>query len=317
MAPPRRATAPAAASNKVNFGELEFYGASFNLPEGDYAMEHNVMLHAYTKQDGSKGQEMLGVMLSAHPLAGGEPLETFLSMGAKAKLSFAPDPNDGKGLVPIPGGPAATLSGMTNWNIYLKSLYDSGLPKGIFINDVSVLDGVWVHTQNIPEPAERKAYAANKSNTGEQAEEGEKKDFGPKLTTVVTEIKDGGAPWEGGGGFDGLGEAAKPGPKAPGKVVSLPAKAQAKAAPAPAAGGDEDVMAAAEAGTSAVLEKAENAAGCTRLALRTGTFKAVQAVYGDETAQAVIETYFADDAAINSVIGKHGYKVTGTKVVPS
>lgn len=324
MAGPRRvAPAPAVvqppppAASGLMFGDLDFYVGGFTLPEGRYALEFDVRMHAGTKADGTPaGPARLGIMIGAYPLTGGPASNQFLSLGSKAHLSFAPDPNTGKGLVSVPGGPGANANNKTNWFLFLKSLYDCGLPAGIFQNDLTTIDGIWVQTQNIPEPEERKGFGAAK--TGEAVEEKR----GPSLIPIVTEILDGGKPWEGSGGFEGLGEEAAPAtpatpaarvaPKAPGAPIR-PA-AVAPAAPAAEAPADEDTLTSAINGISAVLEA--NPKGCTKLLLRTGTFKAVSGSAGAEVANAVLNQFFGTDAALNSVLGSVGYVVQGGNVVP-
>lgn len=317
---------PAPVVEGVNFGDLGFYSAGgFNLPEGDYALFFDVRIHAYIKNDGSRGQENLGVMVTAYPLAGGEAQEAFLSLGGKAKLSFAPDAETGKKLLPIPGAPAGSLSGLTNFNIFLQSLYDCGMPEGTFTNDIGAIDGLWAHTQNIPEPEQRKGFGRSKT-----AEVDQQQDSGPKMTLVVTEIKEDGKPWENTGGMpEGAGAPAPTPPPAP-RVVArptvsakpavaakAPVRAGAKAPPAPPAhtnGGsdDEALMQAALDATATVLGNNPN--GLTRLLLRTQTFTQAKKV-DDETAQAVIDTFFTDDASLNALISQHGYAVQGPKIV--
>jgi hypothetical protein len=330
MAVARRAApapAPVAVASGVNFGDLDFYAGGFTLPKGLYAMEHDVCMHAATKQDGTPlGKARLGVMLTAHPIQedgspvlAAEPLQQFLSMGSKADQSFAPDPATGKSLVPIPGAPSTSAPKSTNWALYLKSLYDTGLPKGIFTNDITVLDGVWVRTDLVPEPEDRKNFA--KSQTGENADQPEER-RGSGQVPVVTEILEGGKPWEGGGGF--LAETAPAAaPKAPlarpAAVAPKPAVARPAAAPvaAPAAAADDEaVQIAASNGITEVLTVPANANGVSKLILRTSTFKAVTAAAGAEMAQAVLETYFASDDALNSVLGPLGYSVQGIAVKP-
>jgi len=339
MPPVKKAPAAApAADTRVNFGDLASYGGgSFLLPEGDYAVYHDVRHHAYTKQDGTQGQQMLGVMLTCYPLAGGDPHEQFLSLGRKSIASFAPDADNpadngfgSKSLKPIPGAPAATLSGMTNFNLYLKSLYDCGLPEGIFTNDVSVLDGIWVHTQNVPAPETRKNLGAQ---TGEAAQEQQNR--GPDMICVVTEIKDDGKPWEGTGGMpEGAGEApAAPAPKAAPKPAAKPATGAAKPtaaapkpapakaakpAPAPHAGAAEDgadVLEAALAGATDVLAKFSK--GTTRLMLRTQAFKHIKETYGDALASASVEQFFSNDEGLEALVSQLGYTVSGQQVVPA
>lgn len=318
MAPIRRpiAAVPPPAPG-LSFGSLGFYSGGFRLPEGDYAMEHNVVMHSFTRQDGTQvGSPALGVMLTAHPLNGGEAQEQFLGMGRKAHLSFAPSA-DGKSVVAVPGGPAATASKGTNWMLYLKSLYDCGLPEGVFTSDISVLDGIHVHTQNVPEPEERKGFAAK---TGDVEEERK----GDGLTTVVGEIKEDGKPWEGTGGIPAEGAVAPPKigvgkvmPKAAPGVNRTPVARPTPVAPpveeTQTEAGDEEVMMAAVLAATKVLEQEKNAAGCTKILFRVETFKAIEDA---EMKQAVQNTFFGSDEALNSLIGQLGYKVSGQKIVP-
>lgn len=305
MSPVTRKAAP--IPEGVNFGDLGFYSAGFLLPEGDYAIEHEVKVHAYTKGDGTRGQEMLGVMLTCHPLTGGEAHEQFLSMGKKAILSFAPDAETGKKLVGIPNAPTTSLAGQTNWNLYLKSLYDSGLPPGTFTNDLSVLDGIWVHTQNVPEPESRKSLGAATGEVGQQQR-------GPQFIPIVTEIKEDGKPWENSGGIPEAAEEAPAAPAPKAKAVAKPAvKMPAKkvAAPVVEESGDEELMAFAVEHATTLLEKNPN--GMLKLGFRTGLFGAMKKA-DDAMAQSAIDTFFADDDALNSVIGQLGYVVAGGKI---
>lgn len=311
MAIARKAAQAAPVSSGPSFGDLGFYSGGFTLPKGKYALEFNVLMYTPTKQDGTPaGNPRLGVMLRAHPLAGGEPQEQFVSMGTKAHLSFMPD-TAGKGLVPVPGGPASTLPKGTNWMLILSSLYDCGLPQGVFTNDITVLDGVHVQTDLVPEPEERKGYGSTAA-TGEAAGQKEERK-GSGLIPVVVEILDDGKPWEGTGGIPDASQA--PTPTAAAKKTVTAAKT--KPAPAPVAApepeGDEDLMAAAVSGITSVLEKEPN--GTTKLKLRMGAFKSITASHGAEVTQAVMDAYFTSDDALNSVLGQLGYAVKGTNIV--
>lgn len=305
-APIRRApTAAPPPVEGINFGALNAYSGGFTLPEGDYALEFEACMETLTEKQSNR-QPRLGVLITAHPLDGGEAVPQFLSMGGKAHLSFAPNPDTGKGFVQIPGGAGASLNNKTNWFIFLKSLYDSGMPEGTLINDFTAIDGVWVHTQQIPEPEDRKGFGGAK--TGEMEEQRT-----PGMIPVVTEIKEGGKPWEGTGGIGVAPAPVKAGPKA---VAKPGAK---KAAPAPVVEAaevtDETILDAAVQGITAVLEKSP--AGCTRLLLRTQTFTAVQKAAGDDMAQAVIDTFFGSDAALNGPLAQLGYTVVGSSIKPA
>src|SRR3990167_8666231 len=324
---PQRKTAPAAKG--VSLLDLASYSGDFVLPEGDYAIYHDIRIHRYTKQDGSQGLDMLGVMLTCYPLAGGEPTEQFLGLGKKAITSFAPDPNSpawnevgSTKLVAIPGAPAGNMSGQTNFNLWIKSLVDCGLPQDgtVDLADISSLDGILVHTAKVQEPGSRKALGAATGEVGQQ-----KADRGPQMIPVVTEIKDDGKPWEGSGGLpEGAGEpAAAPAPKVAPKV---PAKPTPKAPVAPAKpgpkkpgpkappveeeaaeGGDEDVLAVATAAITTVLEA--NPAGCALLKLRTGAFNAAKASNDEDMAQRVIDEVVEDGDTLNGILGDLGYKL--------
>lgn len=337
VAPPQPPPPPqpvvAAGGGSVGFLAPGFYTGGFQLPPGRYAMEHIVMMHNPIKDNGQKAwkNDALGVMLYAYSLdkPGTEPHEQFLSLGSKAHLSFVPSA-DGKGLEPIPGGASTGAPKLTNWGIYFKSLQDCGLVEGVIAaHDISGLDGIWVVTDLVPEPEERKGFARN-ATTSEAAEEPQEERKGSGKTVIVTEIIEGGKPWEGGGGFPDA-TVAPPAPPAP-----PAARAAAPARPAPAAVGpravpparpavqppaaapaasQDDVMAAASAGVTEVLSDPANANGCAKLKVRTGAFKYVKATYGDEMAQAVTALFDSGDDVVNAVLGPLGYKVSGINVV--
>lgn len=286
-----------AVDSSVNFGDLSIYvSSSFVLPEGKYKLtSFDVRMHSGFGKDTSNNKSRLGVMISGiknldDPTA--EIQDQFYSLGGNADKSFAPNPT-GTGIMPVPGGAGGSLNPSTNWALFLKSLYDAGLPSGTFTNDVSVLNEIMVHMTPVPEPEERKGF---QSQTGEAQE----KRVDRKIP-IVTEI---------------LEEEPTPAAKTPAKapVKAAAPKPAAKAAPAPVAeeSADEDVQAAAINGISVVLEKNPNGTG--KLLLRTGTFKAVSDAVSGEMAQAVIETYFGNDDALNSILGQLGYSVQGTKV---
>jgi hypothetical protein len=299
LMPPIKKVAPPPADEGPAFGDLSFYAAGFSLPEGDYALTFDVVMHSGFGEQ-KQGNPRLGVMVSATPLTGGEPTQHFYSMGSKAHESFAPNPDTGKGLIAIPGGAGNAPNNKTNWVMLLKSLYDSGMPPNLFRNDLSVIDGVWVHTQNVPEPEERKGFATARTGEVEEIRT-------PRTVAIVTEIKEGGAPWEGGGGLP------------TGKAVAAPKAGPhrvAAAAPAPVAQTtDDDVLVAATSAITDILEKQPD--GCTKLLMRTGVFKAINGKQGADMAQAVINNYFGSDDALNSVLGLLGYKVTGANVKPA
>lgn len=298
------------APTKVSFGDLNSYAeGGFDIPEGDYAVFHTVRMWAGTKADGSSaGPLRLGVMLDLYPLAGGDKLEKFLSMGSKADQSFAPDPDTGKGVVPVAGGPGAAMNNKTNWIMYLKSLYDSGLPVGVFDNDVSTIDGVWLHIQSVPEPEERKGYGAKTGEVEQERRVGK--------VPIATEIKDDGKPWEGTGGIPEEAPAAAPKAAAakPKVTAAKPGPKPVPAKPVAVVTGDDDeaLKATALTAMASVLEK--NPKGCAKVVLRTGTFKAIS---DEAEANKVLETFFGSDEALGNMIGQLGYTVSGMMVKPT
>jgi hypothetical protein len=297
-----------AAAEAVSFGSIANYvSGGLSIPEGDYALDFTIKMFTPTKKDGSQSADpFLAVVLSASPLSGGDAIEGVYSLGRKAHLSFAPNPDTGKGLVPAAGGAGQPLSRGTNFFLLLESLYNSGLPEGVFDNDLSVLDGIHVHMHPTPEPAERAEFRAS---TGESALGADGKPKGPRMIALVTEIKDDGRPWEGTGGAPG----EKTAKKAVAKAVAAP-----KAGPRPVAVPQEeevDLLTAANAAITDYFTANEN--GGTKVGLRTATFKFVSENQDADTANAVIKTYFSNDDALNGLIGDAGYVVSGLKVVPA
>lgn len=305
-----------AQAEGVNFGSKTFYGGGGRLPEGNYALEFMVQMHQATNPDGSaKGPARLGIMLHAHPLDGGEVREQFLGMGRNADKSFAPNAQ-GKGLVPVPGGPSTSLPGSTNWGIFRDSLENCDpAVADIFTNDISVLDGIHVHIQNVPEPEERKSFAQN-NTTGDVANANQPRQ--PGFVPVVTEILEGGKPWEGGGGLPEAEEAkpaakagAKPAAKAPVKAATKPA---AKAAPVEEAADEETIKTAAITGIDAYLSA--NVKGGPKVLLKTAALKKMKADFGDEIAQQAMETFIADDEQLAALLDEMEYAIAGPTVKP-
>lgn len=304
--------APAKAAG-FDFGNLSAYSSGGGLPEGDYAIvEVSVKMYSFTKQDGSKaGEERLGAMFTFRPLAGGEDVEQFYSMGSKAHLSWEPN-ESGKGINPVVGGPGTAPNASTNWAAFVKSLFDSGLPVGVLSDDLGVLEGAWVHMQNVAEPEGRKGFRAA---SGEAAGQVEDK---PRTIAVVSEIKEDGRPWEDSGGVPEVGTAAEaPTTVAKSKVaVKTALKVATKVAPAPVEAAEEedeaDIEVAAINGIAEVLGNNPN--GCAKLILKTSTFKAVTQAFGDDgpaMAQKVINKYFKDDATLNTILEGLSFKVAG------
>lgn len=301
MATPARKAAPVpAAPAGFNFGDLSAYSAGGGVPEGDYAWKSlDVVMHQHEKQSGEKvGKAFLAVAITMAPLAGGEDRIQYYGLGSNAHQSWAPNAETGKGIVPIPGGPGTPPNASTNWAMLVKSLFDSGLPNGTLGDDLSVLEGTWVHMINIPEPEERKGFRAK---TGEAAVE-EK----ARTIPVVSEIKDDGKPWEGSGGVPKV-EAP-----APVKAATGPAKAAPPKTKAVPTVQNDGIEAAAISAVSAVLEKSPN--GILKLQLRTATFKAVTEAEGADMTQSVMSAYFGSDDSLNGLLGQLGYGISGPHV---
>ena len=320
VTPARRPAA--AAVQKIKFLDMGAYaGGNFDLPEGRYVVFFDFRFHAYTKQDGSKGQENLGTMLTCYPLLAdnsvGDPIEHFLSLGRKAKDAVMPNAEDGgKSLVAIPGG-TGTLSRNTNSHLWFKSMLDAGMPEELAsVEDLTQIDGVWVQTKNIMEPEERKGYG--KAGTGE-VEEQQRNQTPQKIPTVI-EILEGGAPWDGGGGLP----EDKPKGKAPVKAATKPAAATPARRPAPAPvvedepAADEDGMnEAIRDAMGAVLSLSKNTKGMTRVMLRMDAFKEIKKTAGEEGQQALAAMFEDNPDAIEGLLGELGFTITGTKVVPA
>lgn len=341
MPPVRRAAgrqAPIQTSGgTVNFGDDSFYLGGLGLPEGNYATTYHTQMFQPVKQNGTPtGAAFLAVMMTAYPIdkegnaiPGAEPSEHPLGCGTKSHESFVPSA-DGKGFETVAGGSGIGMNENCNWSIYRKSLVNAGLPPGTLTNDLTIIDGTWVHTRNIPEPEERKSFR-KPAATGEaalRAAQGLAPDAEAQRNRVcvtVVEILEGGKPWEGTGGIPEeapAGPAARPSaPARPAPRAAAPAVRGRVAAPPPPSNGevtDEDLKVAAINGVSAVLMKAPN--GIFKVGLSTGTFQAVAEAYkdngGDDMAAAVIETYFQDNNVLNTLIGELGYRVNGAKVEP-
>lgn len=308
----RRTTTPAApppsAVEYGAFGTSAFYAGGFILPEGNYALEFEVR---NGNPNSTQADNRLGVLITAHPLAGGEAHQQFLSFGTKAHLSWAPDADTGKRIVKIPDGAGQPLPRNSNWALFRQSLLDCD-PKiaEVFTDDISPLDGIWVHTALVPEPAERKGFGAK---TGEAAEEERK---GSGLVPIVTEVKEGGKPWEGGGGIPEEGApvvvVAPPVAKVAGtikpRVLGKPAAPVAPVVEEAAAEGDDTVIQAAVNGAAPILGGLAKGKTISTLQLRTQIFKAVTAAEGAEMGQAV-QNLLIDANMLASVLGELGFAV--------
>lgn len=344
---PGSPAAPSApvADSRVGFGGDDFYSGGGGIPEGNWILYFDTVIHQYTNQSGApSGPPFLAVRAAAYPLEApdSEPTLGYYSMGTKAGLSFAPNADDeGKSLLAIPGGPASGMSDQSNWNIFRRSMLDCGLPKGVFTNDLRAIDGVWVHIVHVPEPESRKDMPANTGDTQEQVRT-------PRKISVVGEIFDEGKPWEGTGGMP---EAAPAAPTPPAKVTRMPARPGAPAASparvgppvAPTAKGpatrapgraparpaaaappppngeatseDGGLLNAAQLAATSVIETMPN--GIPKLVLKSGVFKEAGKVHGNEVATQILDTYWASDEALEGLLSTLGYTLNGPRVEPA
>lgn len=325
-APVRRPATSKPPVEKIRFLDNDTYsGGNFDLPEGRYCMYFDFLLHAYTKQDGSKGKEFLALHLLCHNLdqLGADPIDHYLSMGKKAMESVLPNVDDGgKSLVAIPGG-SGKLGRNSNAYIFLRSLVDAAgnPPELADVTDLTQIDGVWVVTKNVLEPEERKSYS-NRQSTGEVEEE--RRNTEPQKIPNVVEIIEGGVPWEGTGGLpEDTAPAPKPAkttpvskPQAPSKPAPRPVK-KVEPEPEPEEGDAEDMNAAVQAAITEVLSNAKFAKGTTRVTLRMEAFKAIKSIAGEDGQQALATMFEDSPDTIESMLGELGYEVKAGKVVPA
>lgn len=348
VAAPRRAPArvaapppPAQSGGSVNFlGDDSFYFGGMGIPEGNYVCYFTTQMFQPTKMNGQPSgfPAFLAVMLTPYPIQKtgeiGEPMDAVpLGCGTNAHKSFQPSA-DSKGFDAIPGGTASGMAGTTNWNLFRNSMKECNGEPLPASSDLSVLDGIWVHIQNVPEPEERTKFKSSRKSEAQILAEAngdvvEDVVRGPKLVPVVTEILEGGKPWEGGGG---LGQAAPapvavaaPRPVAGPHAVAAPARRVPVAPPAPVAApieeeaavlSDEDLAIIAMQGATDYLSataKAANWSG-TSIQLRTGVFAAVAKAQGNDIANAVLEMYFGSEENVNVLVNQLGFKQVGNKV---
>lgn len=323
----KKTMAPVAVQdNRVAFGSLDFYVAGGGLPEGDYVWSNLQfqMYQAKNKAGASVGPERLGVMITMKSLTDPkmEDQSKFYSLGSNADKAYAPNTDDnGFSLVAKEGASAVRLNDSTNWSILLRSLYDAGMPEGIVTNSLEPLIGLWAHMGNVPEPEARKGFVSANA-TGEAGLEGQPQNARPNTIAVVMEIKEGGMPWDGGGGLGGVSaEQAKPAPaKQPVKAVAAAPKVNgpvAKAPPAPPTPpvsemDEDDVRLQAINALANVIGKFPK--GVNKTILRTQAFKALKDE-SEDLAAAVYNNFFQSDEGTASLLGELGYELTAQGMV--
>lgn len=319
---------PAPAGGSVNFGGDGFFTGGLGLPEGNYAVTFGTQMFQATKADGTASRvppflAVMGTFYPIDPQSGaliGEPIEHPMGCGSAAHESFVPSA-DGKGFDAVPNGKAQGMWNLSAFGIFFDSLKNAGLPPGLITSSFEPLDGIWIHTQNIPEPEEKRAFSKRaRAKTGAAAMSGQEDDTDRvRLVTVVTEILEGGKPWEGSGGIPDA-EAA---PKAPARVAARPgprpvaqtARPAARPAPAPAPAPEEDTATAALNACAEVLGAKPN--GLTKVALKTEAFAATKKTYGDDVAQAVMSDFLQSDETLNMILGELGFSIQGLMVKPT
>lgn len=308
MAAPKRAVQQL---QKVSFLSPKDYSKGGGTPDGDYLWSAlDFVQFQPQKKDGTiVGPSKLAIRIQMDPVNGYQEGEeprppVHYSLGSSAHLTYQPDPETGKGLVLVPGGPAAPLYESTNAYILMKSLWDSGMPEDLG-DDLTLLEGIVVHITSIPEPEERKGFRTSTSEV--QPEQKERK------IPVVMEIKS--APWMEGATPTPVKVATKPAPVT--KPQTL-AERVASAAPKPKVNGkpatppppaDDDNKTAVTNAVASFLETNPN--GVKKAALRMACFR----VLADNPArQDIMTEFFSDDEALGGVLGEIGYKVEGDTI---
>ena len=326
--PLRRAAAPAA--QYVPFLRLTDYSAGGIIPDGVYLIpDFSVVMFQPVKKDGViAGPMRLSVRVTFDPPNGAtsqeERREQHYSMGTKAHLSFQPDPASGKRLLPVENATGGQLYELSNWHMFISSLYQAGMPENYAVDDLSALDGIVVHIKGVPEPESRKDLQTQ--NTGEVAPAERK----PQKIPVVIEVL--AAPWLVPAAVtNGIPLAARPvapAPVAPPAPLGRPALPVRAAAPvqatlplAPvAAGPPAPPVAAAPAATPVDNEEAvagailnviaQNPNGLNKLTLQTSVFRLRAS---NTNRQTIMTVYFSDDANLGGLLNQMGYQLTATK----
>lgn len=335
MSPVSRRVTPAAPASggSVNFGGAGFFTGGMGLPEGNYAATFSTQVFQPTKADGtaSRTPAFLAVMGTFYPIdpatgeLRGEIEEHPFNCGPNALESFVPSA-DGKGFDAIPNGKSQGMWNLSAFGVFLDSLKACGLPPSYVSNDFSVLDGIWIHTQNIPEPDEKRAYGQRaRAKTGAAAMSGQGADDQDRvrLNVICTEILEGGKPWEGTGGIPDESEAAAPkvasriAPRAA-APVARPASRIAPRVPPPAAAPQSEEMSEEDINNAAINAASEslgkNPNGMTTAALKVAIFQFCAKEYGDDVAQAVQNTWVQPMDAFKALLQQNGYVVSGVSV---
>jgi hypothetical protein len=308
----RKAGAAAAEEPGFNLGDSEVYVGSGGIPEGDYILkdfkvEYNQGINRETGQ--AKGPQRIGVNLTVVPLHDpnnpDEEKTSFYGFGKSAMKNFAPHPTNQYKVVQTPSATGGTIHPSCKWGMFYKSLMDSGLPKGVFVNDLSVLKGTWVHMQPT-EAKDWKTIRAQVATTGEADED--EGGGGNDFVTVVSEIKQGGMPWEGGGGIPEEGATPKKGLLAKKPPAPAAAKGLKKTPPPPPPPSDDDDPGedAARAIVHTILEA--NMTGLPSLSLRNKFIKIAGEKYEDDVAAAALALFDVPENRA-ALLAEHGFAI--------
>ncbi len=295
----------------VPFLDMSTYaegGQSFDIPEGNYAIQYRVVNAKYTD-----GTTPIGTEITAFPLGGGDPVVKFITYGKGMEESWMPS-GDGMSVLETEQEEdfvRKPFSKKGNWAVHLKSLYDAVPDIPNLSDSFEPIDGIWATIQNIPEPEERSTFGQS------TAEETEKRKKFPNKIPVITAILDGGKPWEGGGGFD---FEAKPTKTVAKKPAPPAVKPKAKPTPEPEEEAEEeqdeneasDATTVADSAVAAFLAK--NKAGSSSAMLQTSVFSAVKKEHGAEMAQAVMGILKGD--SYEALLGGHSFELKGVMVKP-
>src|SRR5215467_8264865 len=120
------------------FGDYDQYtSGGFTLPAGEQKLTFHFAMYQITDKSGKKiGEPALSVVMHSFSLDGsGEGKAYAYGMGKNAHKFIIPDPDNPKKLVPVAGG-SGSLNNNTKWGLFLKSMYDCGMPRNFVTDDI-------------------------------------------------------------------------------------------------------------------------------------------------------------------------------------
>lgn len=297
----------------VPFLRLETYSTGGGIPDGDYLwVDLSVLMHTPTKKDGTVvGAPRLAVRVTMDPPNGAQTVEErreqTYSMGTKAHLTYQPDPETAKRIIPIPGAPAASIYEGSNFNLLLKSLYDSGMPQDYAMDDLRSLEGILVHITSIDEPVERAGFRTQNQT---EVQDAPKK---PSKIPVVSQVIK--APWLGNMAAAAPVPLTKPAvPHAVTPISNVAASVvPVNGTPAPAAG--QPILDEESAAVQAIMEILDASPGnkTSKLNLQTGAFRILKSHPGK---QSIMNTYFANNDNLAALLSQLGYGINAGAIAP-